>query len=128
MGGGDPLVQAPEAPEQRDGPRVSGIAGQARCGRDLRSAGCLHRSGLHGPVQPGDGSDDLPRAADRRIQMDVVTTLVESGASHWYAIAAMMISAAATPSHVRLRIRFSGSMPGNASIRAPNEHGGRDVG
>src|SRR5256886_4317510 len=40
----------------------------------------------------------------------------------------MMISAAATPSHVRLRIRFSGSMPGNASIRAPNEHGGRDVG
>src|SRR3989475_10320555 len=72
VGGRAPPVQAPEDPEQRHGPRVPGTPRQARRDRDFRSRGRRDGRRLHGPVQPRDGRDHLARAADRRVQVDLV--------------------------------------------------------
>src|SRR5436305_1978328 len=81
--------------------------------------------GLRGPVQPRDGGDDLPGAADRRIQVDVVTPagLRAYGANHRSTAAPIRKIAAAIPTPVRFRIRISRFWPWNACIGLPRHHG-----
>src|SRR5207249_10439714 len=79
VGGRDPPVQAPEDPEQRHGPRVPRTARQARRDRDFRSRRRRDGGRLHGPVQPRDGRDHVARAADRRVQVDLVRRRIAPG-------------------------------------------------